>query len=75
MKSTIIRSALFGLGFAAMTLPAQATGSTTLADSPLVKAQATRLAYDQCFTDDGYGRKRSCSAGRYKKVKKKKPTK
>jgi hypothetical protein len=28
-----------------------------------VAAPKKRMAYDQCFTDDGYGRRRPCSAG------------
>jgi hypothetical protein len=75
MTSFGLRSAfLAAIGIAALTLPASALNSTTLdtSVSPL-KSAAARLAVtpNECFTDEGYGRKRSCSAGLYKKNKKK----
>ena len=74
MTSLITRSALLaGLGVAFMTLPAFALSRTTIDEGPLFKARTAQLQlaaspYD-CYTDDGYGRKRPCSAGFYKKKK------
>ena len=76
MTSFGLRSAfLAAIGIAALTLPATALNSTVLDNSALpMNSAMTRLAAQrsECFTDEGYGRKRSCSAGFYKKNKKKK---
>jgi hypothetical protein len=65
MTSFTTRCALLaGLGFAAMTLPALAAGTTTITDNQRAVPKVMHLAanpYD-CFTDDGYGRRRPCSA-------------
>ena len=74
MKSLIVRSTLLaGLGIAAMTIPAFALSRTTIQEAPLAKStngqiQLAVSPYD-CFTDDGYGRKRPCSST-FKKKKK-----
>ena len=72
MKS-LARAVLFaGLGIAATTLPASSLPSPDRTDVRPSKAVTTQYAaspYD-CFTDDGYGRKRPCSAGFKKKSKK-----
>jgi len=71
MKSLAIRAALLaGIGIVAMTLPAAALPGSDQTDARQSKPVLTLLAYD-CTTDDGYGRRRSCSAN-YKKKKKKK---
>ena len=72
MKSLTCLALLAGVGTLTMLQPAS---STPMSDETATRAPAsavTRFAvspYD-CFTDDGYGRKRSCSAN-YKKKKKK----
>jgi hypothetical protein len=75
MKSLAIRAALLaGIGTVAMTLPAASLPSSGRTDARQVKPVATQYAaqpYD-CYTDDGYGRKRSCSASFKKTTKKKK---
>ena len=75
MKSLAIRAALLaGIGTVAMTLPAASLPSSDRSDarqSKPVAAQYAASPYD-CYTDDGYGRKRSCSAS-FKKKGKKKP--
>ena len=74
MRSFGLRSAfLAAIGIAALTLPATALNSTALDNSAsLMNSAMTRLAAQpsECFTDEGYGRKRSCSAGFHKKNKK-----
>jgi hypothetical protein len=74
MKSLAIRAALLaGIGTVAMTLPAASTPSSDRTDARQAKPAAVHYAaspYD-CYTDDGYGRKRSCSASFKKKNKKK----
>jgi hypothetical protein len=74
MKSLAIRAALLaGIGTVAMTLPAASLPSSGSMDARQAKPIATQYAaspYD-CYTDDGYGRKRSCSANFKKKTKKK----
>ena len=76
MKSLAMRAVLLaGLGTIAMTLPAPSLPSPDRTDVRQSKAITTQFAanpYD-CFTDDGYGRKRPCSAGfKKKKITKKK---
>jgi hypothetical protein len=75
MKSLAIRAALLaGIGTVAMTLPAASLPSSDRTDARQAKPAAVQYAvspYD-CYTDDGYGRKRSCSAS-FKKKGKKKP--
>ena len=67
MKSLIVRSMLLGgLGIAVMTIPAFALSRTTIEEAPLLKSRSGQVQlavspYD-CFTDDGYGRKRPCSS-------------
>ena len=75
MKLT--RNALLAAaGLLALSLPAHAFGTTSVTDTPVFKAQAGEQ-YAQgragSFTDDGYGRIRSTSAGSvgFKKSKKK----
>jgi hypothetical protein len=74
MKSLAIRAALLaGIGTVAMTLPAASlpsSGSTDARQAKPVAVQYAASPYD-CYTDDGYGRKRSCSASFKKKTKKK----
>jgi hypothetical protein len=79
MTSFGLRSAILAaIGIASLTLPASALNSPTLdQNASLMTSAMTRLAVqpNECFTDEGYGRKRSCSAGLYKKNKKKKDVK
>jgi hypothetical protein len=74
MKSLAIRAALLaGIGTVAMTFPAASLPSSDRTDvrqSKPIAAQYAASPYD-CYTDDGYGRKRSCSASFKKKTKKK----
>ena len=74
MKSLAIRATLLaGIGAAAATFPAAAMPSSDRTDVRQSKPIAMQYAaspYD-CYTDDGYGRKRSCSANFKKKTKKK----
>jgi hypothetical protein len=72
MKSLTRGAVLAALGLAVTALPAFAVGSGKLTDTPQFQSSLAVLAQNQCFTDDGYGRKRSCSAGYFKKSKKKK---
>jgi hypothetical protein len=80
MKSLIVRSTLLaGLGIAVLTIPAFAISRTTIQEAPLVKSKSAQIQlavnpYD-CFTDDGYGRKRPCSSTFKKKKKAKAATK
>jgi hypothetical protein len=74
MKSLTRGAVLAVLGLAATALPAFAVGSGKLHDTPQFQSSLTVLAQNQCFTDDGYGRKRSCSAGYFNNTKKKKAT-
>ncbi len=74
MKSLITRCALVaGFVVAVLTFPALASSPTTISDGPLFSSKTAQLKFAanpyDCFTDDGYGRKRPCSAG-YKKGKK-----
>src|SRR5262245_37668424 len=50
-----------GLGTLAMTASAAATALSGSTDARPVKAATIQLA-QQCYTDDGYGRRRPCSA-------------
>ena len=38
-------------------------GLMAIAGTDVAVAAPKQTAYDQCFTDDGYGRRRPCSAG------------
>jgi hypothetical protein len=75
MKSFAMRAALLaGIGTVMLTFPAASLPSPDRTDVRQPKAFNTQYAvspYD-CFTDDGYGRKRPCSANFKKKGKKKK---
>lgn len=75
MKSLAMRAVLLtGLGTVAMTLPASSLPSPDRTDVRQSKEITTQYAVNpyECFTDDGYGRKRPCSAGFKKKTTKKK---
>ncbi len=68
MTSSTIRTLMFaGIAIALPALPALASVTAINgSDSRPVRAAHTQLALVQCMTDDGYGRKRPCSAN-YKK--------
>ena len=57
---------LAGIGTVAMTASAAALALSGNTDARPAKAVTTQYAAVQCLTDDGYGRKRPCSAS-YKK--------
>jgi hypothetical protein len=57
-------------------LPAGAVGRTTLDETALLTTSTAAMQLAACYTDDGYGRYRPCSAGYKSKSKKKvKPAK
>ena len=68
MTSPIVRTIMLaGFTLALPVLPALASFTTSNGtDGRVVRTPATQLAFVDCMTDDGYGRKRSCSA-QYKK--------
>ena len=68
MTSPIIRTIMLaGFTLVAPALPALASfASVNGTDGRVVRTPGTQLAFVDCMTDDGYGRKRSCSAS-YKK--------
>jgi len=68
MTSPIIRTIMLaGFGLMLPALPALASfSSINGTDGRVVRTAGTQLALVDCMTDDGYGRKRSCSAS-YKK--------
>jgi hypothetical protein len=54
---------LAGIAMVGLTGPAASLGSNGASEAKPVREARTQYAIDQCFTDDGYGRKRSCSQG------------
>jgi hypothetical protein len=68
MTSPIIRTiVLAGFTLVLPALPALASFSAINGnDGRVVRTSGAQLAFVDCMTDDGYGRKRSCSAS-YKK--------
>jgi len=66
MKSTAVL-VLAGIATIAMSASAAATALSGSTNAPAAKAPGIQLAAVQCYTDDGYGRKRPCSAS-YKKA-------
>ena len=61
---TTLRIALFaGLASICFAGPAFSLGTSSIMDVSPVKQLGAQYAAVQCMTDDGYGRKRPCSAG------------
>jgi hypothetical protein len=68
----LIRNTLLGAaGLVALSLPAHALGSVTLADTPQFVSKTTQLGGSRTYTDDGYGRMRVAGSVGFKKLKKK----
>jgi len=64
MTSMTVRMLLLaGIAMVGLAGPAMSLGSNGTSEVTPARAAGTQYAQDQCFTDDGYGRKRPCSQG------------
>jgi hypothetical protein len=71
MTSKLIAATVLAFGAATIAMPSAASPTAVGSQATQTAPAAQRFAispYD-CYTDDGYGRKRPCSAG-FKKKKK-----
>jgi len=64
MTSMIGRMLLIaGIATVGLAGPAMSIGSNGISEATPAREARTQYAQEQCFTDDGYGRKRPCSQG------------
>lgn len=76
MRTINICCAIAAGVFLAAPVPAGAVGPTSIDNAAVFKSERAELRLAaECFTDEGYGRRRPCGAGGgyYKKSNKKKP--